>query len=418
MHVRLKDGMTVAKVHESMAAAGWPDMAALDRLVEGIAAGTVETGADGPVPHDALAALARYGCVVFVDGRAGEATAVVPCRWNFDTRARPAVGDGPYKMARLAYVHAEDGAVCLRHPASDCFVRSRDPAAMAVLGRFHGPAEVDAGTAAMAALLVRAGVLQPCDGDGRTMDEARPERRHWELHDAIFHARSRVGRTEQLVGATWRFKGELDQAPAVKANPWTGQVIPLPGADLMALTQADVPLTAAVEARRSVRHNSIVPLTALELGAFLYRTVRIRTRYTTPDGEFTSRPYPGGGALYESEIYVTIDRCVDLPRGFYYYDAERHALCLIAPPDANTEGLLEEARMATAGVCRPQILLTIAGRHPRFSWKYSGMAYAAQLKNVGVIYQTMYLVATAMNLGGCALGLGNTDRFLALTGLD
>jgi SagB-type dehydrogenase family enzyme len=46
------------------------------------------------------------------------------------------------------------------------------------------------------------------------------------------------------------------------------------------------------------------------------------------------------------------------------------------------------------------------------------MSYSAQLKNVGVIYQTMYLVATSMGIGGCALGLGNTDRFCAMTGLD
>jgi SagB-type dehydrogenase family enzyme len=45
------------------------------------------------------------------------------------------------------------------------------------------------------------------------------------------------------------------------------------------------------------------------------------------------------------------------------------------------------------------------------------MSYAAQLKNVGVIYQTLYLVATAMNIGACGLGTGNADRFARLTGL-
>ena len=46
------------------------------------------------------------------------------------------------------------------------------------------------------------------------------------------------------------------------------------------------------------------------------------------------------------------------------------------------------------------------------------MGYAAQLKNVGVIYQSLYLAVTAMGLGGCALGLGNSDRFCEMTGLD
>jgi hypothetical protein len=33
---------------------------------------------------------------------------------------------------------------------------------------------------------------------------------------------------------------------------------------------------------------------------------------------------------------------------------------------------------------------------------------------VGVLYQTFYLVATAMNLAACGLGLGNADRFRRL----
>jgi SagB-type dehydrogenase family enzyme len=58
-----------------------------------------------------------------------------------------------------------------------------------------------------------------------------------------------------------------------------------------------------------------------------------------------------------------------------------------------------------------QILIIIAARFQRMSWKYSSMAYAATLKNVGVIFQTMYLVATAMGLAPCAIGSGNSDVF-------
>ena len=79
---------------------------------------------------------------------------------------------------------------------------------------------------------------------------------------------------------------------------------------------------------------------------------------------------------------------------------------------------IEEAVSATAGLGRPQILFTIASRFGGFNWKYSAMCYAAQLKNVGAIYQTMYLVATAMGLGACGLGLGNADRFARMTGHD
>ena len=46
------------------------------------------------------------------------------------------------------------------------------------------------------------------------------------------------------------------------------------------------------------------------------------------------------------------------------------------------------------------------------------MAYSVILKNVGALYQTMYLVATAMGLAPCGLGGGHSDLFAAAAGLD
>jgi SagB-type dehydrogenase family enzyme len=46
------------------------------------------------------------------------------------------------------------------------------------------------------------------------------------------------------------------------------------------------------------------------------------------------------------------------------------------------------------------------------------MAYAATLKNVGVLYQSMYLVATAMGLAPCGLGGGNAALFADVVGTD
>lgn len=80
--------------------------------------------------------------------------------------------------------------------------------------------------------------------------------------------------------------------------------------------------------------------------------------------------------------------------------------------------MLHDAWISSARQYTPQILVTIASRFQRVAWKYAGMAYATQLKNAGVLIQTMYLVATAMGLAPCALGLGNAERFCRLTGTD
>jgi SagB-type dehydrogenase family enzyme len=66
----------------------------------------------------------------------------------------------------------------------------------------------------------------------------------------------------------------------------------------------------------------------------------------------------------------------------------------------------------------PQILITIAARFGRISWKYSSIAYALILKDVGVLTQTLYLMAAGMGLGGCAIGIANIDLFTKLTGIE
>ncbi|MBV9209430.1 MAG: SagB family peptide dehydrogenase, partial [Acidobacteria bacterium] len=67
---------------------------------------------------------------------------------------------------------------------------------------------------------------------------------------------------------------------------------------------------------------------------------------------------------------------------------------------------------------KPQVLITLASRFQRMAWKYHAIAYAATLKNVGVLFQTMYLVATDMGLAACALGSGNSDLFARAAGTD
>ena len=65
----------------------------------------------------------------------------------------------------------------------------------------------------------------------------------------------------------------------------------------------------------------------------------------------------------------------------------------------------------------PQILIMIAARFGRISWKYSSIAYSLILKDVGVLIQTLYLMATDIGLGGCAIGIVNIDLFAKMTGI-
>lgn len=131
------------------------------------------------------------------------------------------------------------------------------------------------------------------------------------------------------------------------------------------------------------------------------------------------RPYPAGGTLYELDVYVAIAACGGLSPGLYRYDGVGHRLVRRAGRTAEVDRLLADAARATGlPATEPQVLLVLAARMPRVAWKYTGLAYALVLKDVGVIFQTMYLAATAMGLAPCAVGLGDSDLFAQAAGVD
>ena len=258
--------------------------------------------------------------------------------------------------------------------------------------------------------------------DGCAAEDGAAEAVQWDFHDLLLHSRSRFGRHSEPFGATFRRAATTSPLPAVRPSTGIGAVA-LEVPDLAQVADADPPLTRAIEERSSVRAYGDRPITVRQLGEFLYRVARVRaTGSLRIPGceqrmEVTSRPYPTGGTCYELEVYPVVDRCESLARGMYHYDPQGHRLELVRPHDEAVESLLRYAGIAATGA-QPQILLVLAARFGRVGWKYDSIAYATTLKHVGVLVQTMYLVATAMGLAGCALGSGDPDAFCNAAGTD
>jgi len=184
-----------------------------------------------------------------------------------------------------------------------------------------------------------------------------------------------------------------------------------------------------MEGRRSMRSYGTEPVTAEELGDLLYRTARIRAVITPPatepepdpagrDPRLSDRPYPGGGACYELELYITVGHCSGIPRGVYHYDPLRHCLELMNADRKAVDQLLLHAIGTTGMKAPPPVLITMTARFQRMSWKYEGMAYATVLRDVGVMLQNLYLVCTAMGLAPCALGSVNLELTARAFGTD
>jgi SagB-type dehydrogenase family enzyme len=123
--------------------------------------------------------------------------------------------------------------------------------------------------------------------------------------------------------------------------------------------------------------------------------------------EAIDKPCPSGGGIHDLELYLIVSRVKELHPGAYHYAADRHVLERLPQRDEAVAALLQSAMQASSAPEPPHVLIKLASRFGRMSWKYRCISYATTLKNVGVLYQTMYLVATAMGLGGCALGSGD-----------
>ena len=260
------------------------------------------------------------------------------------------------------------------------------------------------------------GMLTEVDENG-SGDEDRGSLATWEFHDLLFHTSSRFGRNTEVIGATYRFRGKLPNEPHLSSRSDNKELMELPRPDIERLKREDASLTSVLERRRSLYGTKPVSFEAL--AEFLYRTCRVASTTGTEDDEFIRKVYPSGGSLHPLEIHIVANKCTGLDRGLYHYRPVEHGMVRIRDFDDDAAHLVSDAIQSIGRVIDDiPLLFVITSRFRRTAWKYRAIAYSAMLKEVGGLYQTMYLVATAMGLKPCALGCGDSDRFARMIGTD
>jgi SagB-type dehydrogenase family enzyme len=282
-------------------------------------------------------------------------------------------------------------------------------------------------TLALLALLVDCNILfklESAQDSGLRPSEGDQSLVFWDFHDLLFHTRSTDGRHANPSGGVYPYVGITPPLPAVRPA-WPGERIDLRG--LSEAAQSASAATNLLRARRSTRSfDDQNPITLAELARLLDSAVRVQARWSErldlggaddPMMDYASRPYPTGGGSGELELYLAVNQCDGLARGFYHYDAGEHALTPIVVRMPELDALLGAAAFAMGAPAAPQVLMTIVARFGRVSWKYGSIAYALILKDVGVLTQTLYLVAADMGLGACAIGSVNNNVFAKMTGL-
>jgi SagB-type dehydrogenase family enzyme len=338
-------------------------------------------------------------------------------------------------LSRFAYLRRRGNDLVLESPRASALFKICEPKIASALAILTAPQHIktfrqqDAFPGLeLLALLVGCEILfkiDPSDDSGLRPAEGDSDLVLWDFHDLLFHARSTQGRHANPLGGVYPYAGIIPPPPAVRPV-WPGKKIDLGGFSV-ADSEAISPLSRLLRERHSTRSfDDERPITLAELARFLDGAARVLARYRNKtdlgdDGpwvDYAIRPYPSAGASYALELYLTVDKCDGLDRGFYHYDADGHSLVPINVPTQELEASLAGAAFAMAAPAKPQILITIAARFGRTSWKYSSIAYALVLKDVGVLTQTLYLAATDMGLGGCAIGTADVYLFAKMTGIE
>ena len=385
--------------------------------------------------HLLVRRLARHGLLEYALGRPrGKDQVVIEPQLPDYWPQTSALGDADVLvLSRFAYMRRRGNEMVLESPRAGALFRICDPKTATALATLSSPQQVKQlrrrdgfpGLELLALLVdcqilfkvdaARASGLRPAEGDDNLI--------LWDFHDLLFHARSTEGRHANPLGGTYPYAGVMAPLPAVRPR-WPGKSIHLRKFSA-APPEAISPAAKLLRARHSTRSfDDRRPITLAELSRFLDGTARVHTRFSSSvyDGgavvAYAPRPYPSGGGSYELELYLAVDTCEGLARGFYHYDAGGHALAAISVRPHEFDALLKAAQFAMDAPAAPQILITIAARFGRVSWKYSSIAYALILKDVGALMQTFYLMANDMGLGGCAIGISNIELFAKMTGID
>lgn len=331
-------------------------------------------------------------------------------------------------LSRFAIMRRGDADLVIESPRSWCTVRVHDPDVAAAVAAFIGPRPTPKREPLPTPLAQRlrsdlawAAMLVEPSGPEDTAFELR----QWSPHELWFHMRSRgEGVPDNHFGRTRWAAGLFEPLPARRAS-FAGPGIDLFRPDLDALRRSDATMTSVLEERRSIRrHDDECPISLKQIGEFLYRTAAVRDMSVYEGVDLVTGPNPSGGALDELEFYLAVRLAGGLQPGLYRYDRFGHRLEQICGQNRAVRRLIDAAQNATGGsrapqqTYPPQLVVLLAARFGRVGWSYETLCYSLILKHVGVAYQTMYCVATAMGLAPCALGAGDGAVFAQAANLD
>lgn len=229
----------------------------------------------------------------------------------------------------------------------------------------------------------------------------------WDPHELAIQRMRAHGRKRSVLPA-----GEM---PSPR-KPAHGAVVALPPAEVSADPAF---LTEVLPRRRSCRRFADRPIELATLGAFLRASLAVQQSAEAHGSGVSWRPAPSGGGRHPLEVYLWPVRVRDLAPAIYRFDPFESVLRRHGELDDWFARMPEQLRAQTDLLeGDPAVILLVTAVVGRTMWKYENNGLTIVYQDLGALYQTWYLVATALGLGGCVLNGGNELVNARVLGLD
>jgi len=173
-------------------------------------------------------------------------------------------------------------------------------------------------------------------------------------------------------------------------------------------------LADAITRRESIRSYSTEPLGLDELSALLWATQGVREIISS---ECALRTVPSAGARHTFETYVAACRVDDLECGLYRYLPFDGRLAQLYS-DTNIAGRAAAACLGQECVSGSAAVFIWSAVPERMEWRYDRAAHKVIAVDAGHVGQNLYLAATAMKAGACAIAAYDQDGCDMLLGID
>lgn len=208
---------------------------------------------------------------------------------------------------------------------------------------------------------------------------------------------------------------KLPQPPLVKtAMSDTQQELPIDFTDL----EYEKDFLNVINGRSSHRVFSEEKMSLLQLSYLLWCIQGVKE--IRGKAYATLRTVPCGGARHQFETYLTVSNVEGLADGLYHYLPMGHKIEFLKKAD-DLKGFISSSLQGQVWAAKANVVFYFSIDFYRVEWRYGIYAHRVALIDAGHITENLYLAATSIGMGGCAIGAVNgrlCDEVFGLDGVD